>query len=133
MPVASLPLKHAITLAIGLRSLFLCHDLASFPDLFRTIGQLPSLNEAAGLDHQAEEVIVVDIHEDGIALDIGALLHMNTAGLGRLFHAPPIFNHDTPGIIPRAAFSIDGGPLDRDPSSRSLGPSRPAAQRFSPP
>lgn len=41
MPVASLPLKHAITLAIGLCSLFLSYDLVSFPMLFRFVGQLP--------------------------------------------------------------------------------------------
>ena len=90
MPVASLPLKHAITLAIRLSSLFLCNNLASFPDLFRAIGQLPSLYKAAGLDHQAEEVIVVDIHEDHVALDIRAFLHVNTTGLCILLHAPAI-------------------------------------------
>ena len=94
MPVASLPLKHTITLAIGLCSLFLSHDLASFPDLFRTIGQLPGLNEAAGLDHQAEEVIVVDIHEDHVALDVRAFLHVDTPSLCALFRTCLLYTSD---------------------------------------
>lgn len=114
MPLASLPLKHAITLAIRLSSLFLSHDLASFPDLFRTIGQLPGLNEAAGLDHQAEEVIVVDIHEDHVALDVRAFLHVDTPGLCALLRATAIFHHNAPGIIPRPAILINRGTLDGD-------------------
>ena len=57
-------------LAIALRSggLLLGNALFRLTDLLRPIGQFPSLNKPAGLNHQAEEVIVVDIHEDGINL-----------------------------------------------------------------